>query len=352
MKTHVTLIAVAKDEACYIHEWIYHHLYMGFDSIIVGVNRTTDETIEILNKINTVYGNCIYEIIDWMDKIPPYGRNEKIQKLAYSYLSNIANKKYSPTHVMYLDIDEFWFSVDFTKINNLLLNSNKFDVMSFNWASQMGEDEAFTPPFKNQYFIINKHVKSLVSSKIFSKINYFRCHSPMIKSSYIHLDSNGQEFNAETNNNQPLEFSKNILNAESKYYILHRMVRSEYEYLSSLFRGNPEGEFIKENRNGFRKNSGEKWNLRVPAKYYKLLDQFIHSCELENIIKNSRKVRLSYYKKINEVCISVLCDECKVLNKTLKGTFLHDVFIKRIINETSDIETLRILSLLEEDKRL
>lgn len=36
------IIAVAKDEGAYLAEWIFYHLYKGFDEIEVLINRTTD----------------------------------------------------------------------------------------------------------------------------------------------------------------------------------------------------------------------------------------------------------------------------------------------------------------------
>ena len=49
--TNVALIAVAKDEDTYIHEWIHHHLYLGFSPIYIGVNRTSDKTFDIINPV-------------------------------------------------------------------------------------------------------------------------------------------------------------------------------------------------------------------------------------------------------------------------------------------------------------
>ena len=45
----VKVVAIAKDEGAYIAEWIFHHLYFGFDAIDIYVNRTTDNTCQNLN---------------------------------------------------------------------------------------------------------------------------------------------------------------------------------------------------------------------------------------------------------------------------------------------------------------
>lgn len=43
----IKLIAIAKDEAAYLPDWIFHHLYFGFDSIDIYVNNTTDNTNDL-----------------------------------------------------------------------------------------------------------------------------------------------------------------------------------------------------------------------------------------------------------------------------------------------------------------
>ena len=43
----IKLVAIAKDEAAYLPEWIFHHLYFGFDAIDIYVNNTTDNTHEL-----------------------------------------------------------------------------------------------------------------------------------------------------------------------------------------------------------------------------------------------------------------------------------------------------------------
>lgn len=49
MKTElkIKLVAIAKDEAAYLPEWIFHHLYFGFDQIDIYVNNTSDNTFAL-----------------------------------------------------------------------------------------------------------------------------------------------------------------------------------------------------------------------------------------------------------------------------------------------------------------
>jgi len=43
----VKLVAIAKDEAPYIPQWIYHHLSIGIDLIEIHINNTTDNSLNI-----------------------------------------------------------------------------------------------------------------------------------------------------------------------------------------------------------------------------------------------------------------------------------------------------------------
>ena len=38
------LVAIAKDEAPYLAEWIFHHLYLGIHEIEIYLNGITDKT--------------------------------------------------------------------------------------------------------------------------------------------------------------------------------------------------------------------------------------------------------------------------------------------------------------------
>jgi hypothetical protein len=48
----VKLVAIAKDEAAYLPDWIFHHIYFGFDHISVYVNNTTDNTEKLKERLS------------------------------------------------------------------------------------------------------------------------------------------------------------------------------------------------------------------------------------------------------------------------------------------------------------
>lgn len=55
MAMKVKLVAIAKDEAAYLPDWIFHHLYFGFDSIDIYVNNTTDNTYDLKLIFNAMF---------------------------------------------------------------------------------------------------------------------------------------------------------------------------------------------------------------------------------------------------------------------------------------------------------
>ena len=82
--TQYHAVCIAKDEAAYLHEWIFHHLHFGFDRIYVYLNRITDDSISIARSIADEYPSVHFEIIDWIDWCQPSVRKH-IQDIVYSY---------------------------------------------------------------------------------------------------------------------------------------------------------------------------------------------------------------------------------------------------------------------------
>ena len=50
------LVAIAKDEAPYLAEWIFHHLYLGVHEIEVYLNGITDNSYRIIRRISRLSG--------------------------------------------------------------------------------------------------------------------------------------------------------------------------------------------------------------------------------------------------------------------------------------------------------
>ncbi len=345
--TSVALIAVAKDEDTYIHEWIHHHLYLGFSPIYIGVNRTSDKTIEIIEKISKTEKEVHVYCLDWIDQ-GSNGLNKDIQKIGYSYLSTKIDKS-KIDYVGFLDIDEFWFNVENKNIHDFIDENMPFDLASFFWLCQLGEDREFLPPFKDVLYDADKHVKSIVSTSTLDHIQTFTPHVPIYKANYyknlIHIDQQGKkifQLGSKKRFNKPFPVSdvKTISTC-----ILHRMKRSEREYLSIVLRGRPSGHLIKSNgRTGFKKA-----NVKLPPifdqTYYTSLINFIENHGLVEILKRAKDKRLHYYKdKIECMDEGQLIDEVDNAQKALADTIGMGVFVTAFIKKVEDVDYLKEFS--------
>lgn len=346
----VALVAIAKDEAAYLHEWVHHHLYLGFSPIIIGINRTSDTSSDILTKITNENKDVHFEVLDWIDKVDP-AVSKSIQPLSYSYLSNKLNLDDSD-YVCFLDIDEFWFSFEGDKVDKFIHDNKGFDIASFHWICQGGEEAKFLPPFKDVKTTRIDMVKSMVSVSSLNKAVKIGAHIPFYEfSDYInitHIDNNGNRISCDEVNgfNSKTPSSRSL---SSNYGILHRMSRSEEEYMSIILRGRLAGQIIKDNaRDGFIIHKERLLNP-FNENYYKSLSNFIEKNNIVNDVENARVNVLGFYKeKINKMTQSQLISEYRRANKALNGTSGLLLFINCFLNKVKRPESLRDFAILLE----
>ena len=103
MKTNTKLIAIAKNEAAYLPQWIYHHFLIGFDEIEIYINDTTDNSIAICEKIQKNYSNLTFHLADKL-RLDSIKENRSFQISAYN---NSLHHSSDSTHLMALDLDEY-----------------------------------------------------------------------------------------------------------------------------------------------------------------------------------------------------------------------------------------------------
>ncbi|WP_413694095.1 glycosyltransferase family 2 protein [Psychromonas sp. KJ10-2] len=252
----VAVIAVIKDESAYIHEWIHHYLYFGFKHIYLAVNRTTDKTTEILDLICAEYSNVKYFVTDWMDKdSDKTGINPSMQRLSFSFLANEAFRESNVSHCLSVDADEFFYPTDFKQDVSHFINSMPYcSRLSIHWACQDVDDSDFAAPFVNKEYYTTSQVKSIISRDAFVNMRKFTLHVPLLKVNYHapHIDASGDIFKK----GKHREISDSNFNVNQSAFILHRMIRSESEYLALLLKRNPESTLrIKNNRDGIVKKS-------------------------------------------------------------------------------------------------
>lgn len=246
LKPHVRIVAIAKDESAYLPEWIIHHLYFGFNSIHIYVNRTKDNTFELEGMLKQYDGVKFINADNIFCENAP---NPQIfayqQALKTGYQDNV-------DFILFIDIDEFWTPKNLlSTIHDELKDKDDFDSLSFEWCNKLESCELFTGAIDKLMTVARApHVKSVVKvSKTLPKL--MNPHN-VRDLGMTHLLANGEPF--ECVNEKMAEVSKLELAKPIKSsFILHRIYRSPTEYLANLANLNPAQQYdpkkpIKDNR--------------------------------------------------------------------------------------------------------
>ncbi|MCE3028894.1 glycosyltransferase family 2 protein [Salinicola sp. DM10] len=292
-KPRIRLCAVAKDEGPYLAEWVFHHLHVGFDQIHVLLNRTSDTSAAVLERIGQAYPQVTFEFIDWVDLCDPsVGR--KLQTIAYA--KALADARAAGVDwLMFLDIDEFWTAQDLTtRVDQLIarLCGDTPRPISFLWHCELGQAQAFCSLQNGAGYELSSHLKTLFPIQGI-EIQHVRVHHPIFGRDVVPLDADGNPMvYSET---QP-ELADSTAIAPRQAYVIHRMYRSEEEYLALLLRGRPSGkQQLKTNRPGYRSHRNVKvgrrmvWPGEVFAAYDSAKRDFMQRLEISALIERDRQ---------------------------------------------------------------
>jgi len=132
---NVKSIAIAKNESAYLPEWEHHHFYFGFDAIHIIYNQCTDNTVDILNEHSMADDLLSYNSGDELIEMCRQ-KNLNFQREAYKEARFASNDQFS--HIMFLDLEEFWMPVYFShSINPYIRNAGHFDSISLDWHTDL-----------------------------------------------------------------------------------------------------------------------------------------------------------------------------------------------------------------------
>lgn len=332
MNKNVKLIAIAKDEGPYLPEWIHYHLSINIDSIHIYVNNTSDNSEEILTLINKKNKNVTFENIDYVkdvDYLPErnfsnlgFTKRNKIQAIAYSK----AIEEFSDhcDYLLFLDVDEFFYAQSWDI--KTCIPDDFYSSMQIPWRYESGQSEIFSPPFKEINCYQNqknkvKDVKSLVSTS--SK-------ETMVIQNSHHI----------VNDKEPL-----ILNDSDNIFIFHRWLRSQDEYLATLFRGDTFKNNIlgiKTNRSGWTRDYDSKFHISN-SKINNHMNSYYYFCQdncIENLINVAREQKITCSEQLKHI-IETHKKNHNSLMKVLSGTNLG---IKKELNNV-DIDYIKDLAI-------
>ncbi|MGR5254377.1 glycosyltransferase family 2 protein [Vibrio astriarenae] len=321
MTTKVKLVAIAKDEAAYLPEWIAHHLYFGFDKIEVHVNNTSDNTWEL--------ADCYKHDsrVSFFDSDDIFQSNITSPQHEVYLNSYTSTSECEFSHVMFLDVDEFWTPLDLDTSIKECVSSIPSDVICFEWFNKI-ESEPFSKAIDKKSLIAEHHnlVKSIVKTGL--PISEIKLHNITSPGNFSHCLANGEKAEFKFGKQQITDKVKSI----KDYVVIHRMFRSELEYVSLLGRGRPASVHnfsrFKNNRNGFCITSDSVVTLEFDSDSFKLYSISVVNSLSEvpsNILDASREFVLVRFESILSMIETASISELATVNKVLTGVTSSEV---------------------------
>ena len=335
------LICVASNEGPYIAEFIHHYIYQGFSGIFVGLNNDSSGLTEpILKAIATHYPQ-----VHLINTDREHQRAQ--QRGSYCKLYQEATKASHASHCMVADVDEFWVANPFsTKIQGFLKAHEGTNVVSSNWLHCHG-GELFGNPLDlaNTQLRLTSQFKSLF--KYGTAIADLGAHVPWVleKPSITHTNSEGKRIESVNRSFKGVVRLKkkatlaNIGKANTGWMV-HRLIRSELEYVSKLLYPDVSKIDIpfKENRNGFMTGEEGHESRQLahnifsstglpPAGYVHSLETFIQHCDISQALQQARSTinEEMILKRIDSIPPRTIHDYQRIWKTTLKGTRFLEV---------------------------
>lgn len=319
MSKKVKIVAVAKDEAAYLPEWIHHHLYIGVDAVDIYVNRTTDNTNAVLQKIVSCFPQVKVLNGDWIDTCPPEV-NRYIQYVTYAHAFEQNRISQAFDYLLFIDIDEFWMPKNLD--NTIQSYINKLGdppCISVQWLNQYGDPEPFTLLSSIIEGDLVRNVKSLVHKN--AQLKRMSLHHPLFHTLGQGLMVDGDVFCGSDG-----KVYRETLHAElsklREVMIIHRADRSEFEYISLLFRGRPSDNIpLKLNREGMHVKNSQTTMFELDresfVRYEDSRTRFLDKLSIENELLEAKE----FVKKRAELTLQSIPQLLKFHSKELKITF-------------------------------
>jgi hypothetical protein len=273
----VKLVAIAKDEAAYLPEWVFHHLYFGFDHIEVYTNRLSDNSKQVLDKIQQHTDQVSYKNGDWYDLVE-MDSQPHLQRMLYAEAYQRTKDSGDFSHICFLDVDEFWTPLDLsTKLHDFLASMPAHTSISFNWLNVINEQQPFSAIAQQLETEDTINIKSIIN--LSATLKSVELHLPsFVKDDqfYGNYLSDGQALLTDEQSPQvPLRLFKH---KNRQVFILHRMFRSQIEYISLLSRkrASRQDEPFKFNRRGYLKQVRNYRKLDFELAAYQQYDEHRH----------------------------------------------------------------------------
>ncbi|MCP1231151.1 glycosyltransferase family 2 protein [Acetobacter indonesiensis] len=221
----IAVCVVVKNEENRIKEWISYYLSMGFDTIFVYDNNSSDKTESIVKKI----GN-LFDV-----RYKKWDRNDFYYQMD-AYNDCIKTQRENFRWIAFLDSDEFIVPYGEHCIKKFLSRYEEFSGVVINWA-MFGSSGFISPPSglvienfvwrSNSQFYNAKHVKSIINPKMAEhciNAHFFKMNGKVV----------------DVLKNEPVWEKEGIINGNPIYDICqinHYYTRSKNEWVSKIKRG-------------------------------------------------------------------------------------------------------------------
>lgn len=340
----IKLVAIAKDEAAYLAEWVYHHLSIGIDEIDIYLNGITDNSYQVMRLINDKYANVNFYDADRLMGTSVRA-NKSFQQIIYHFAWSTERRRRKLSHLAFLDIDEYLVSSSFGQnIDSMLRAAGNFDILSNLWYSDLPRNaEPFSRVFEESQMLQKMSIVKSIG-RLKSKIGIPIVHN------FNGITRNRSNINALMSNGKTIKyaaakkfsgkridpnFCSSLIGQYEPWFVFHRIFRSHDEYCASLMRGRKHRSNdapIKDNRSGFIAMEPSKMTVGAPMQYkinqrqnynyQRNFEHFINKCNLGNeVLKGQNFVRQKY--KDLEQLVAQKPNLLKQYSEVFKGTLFE-----------------------------
>ena len=222
VKHYLSIVAIIKNEASYIAEWIEYHLLVGVEKFYIYDNESDDNLRDILEQY----------IINGIVKYKYYQGKSK-QIIAYNDVLEIAKKE--TYWLAIIDCDEFIVPISTYTIPEFLKDFEKYVGVEINWVEygssgkKFKEDGLVIDRFKRHSMLesqVNRHVKTICNPRAVARIDCV--HTAIYFEGKYSVNANKEE-------NNKFFLDRNAV--FDKIRINHYFTKSYEEYLLKRNRG-------------------------------------------------------------------------------------------------------------------
>lgn len=319
----IKLVAIAKNQSAYLPEWIFHHLFFGINAIDIYINRTTDNSMDMVKKIQKHYPQVKCFSADWVDLLRE-NLSSKLQFIIYAKAFFETQQENEFTHILFLDIDEFWTPRDFqTKLPEFILAISEHATVSFPWLNLVGDDQPFTLLADKVTGQWRRAVKSVLNLE--NNIKYIAPHLPFFDQSMDLSQcklADGSTFISDEKN--PVVLHSTLVDQDHIAFIIHRLIGSEEEYVWSLYEHHFSENFVfKDNRYGFVRSYDNETAIHFPNqafnKYKEQREIFFQKIAITDELHEAQKSVIETFNKAVEIINTVQPDKSQIMRRIFQG---------------------------------